>query len=248
MTATSPRTPSERALLARGRDGDRAAREVLVARYLPLARSLARRHARRPEAIEDLEQVASLALVKALERFDGERGVQFSTFAVPTIVGELRHHLRDHDRPLRVPRGLHERIAAVSRGAARLSTELGRSPTTRELAAEAGLSAEEVLEALVADVASEPVSLDAPAGQRRPGPLVETIAGAEDDLGAAERRASIAPALRALPPAERVAVHLRFELDLTQSEIAARMRLSQVHVSRLLRRALERLRVAAAPV
>jgi RNA polymerase sigma-B factor len=236
------------ALLARAREGDAAAHEQLVRRYLPMARKLAARYRRSSEPLDDLFQVASLALVKALQRFEPERGVAFSSYAVPTILGELKRHLRDTRWAAHVPQRMRERVLEVDKSAESLRRTLGRSPTVRELAREARLSEDEVADALRAATAYDAVSLDAPAA----GPETEEGLAHLDSLGAEEGRydlveytVTIGPALRALPRRQRAILRLRFCEDLTQSEIAARLGMSQMHVSRLLRQALARLHEAA---
>ena len=228
------------------RDGDLAARRQLIERYLPLARSLARRYEMRGEPLDDLVQVASLGLVKAIDRFDPERGLSFSSYAVPTMLGELRRYFRDSGWALHVPRGLQERVLRVNEAMQRLSGELGRSPSPQLVAQELNLPVEEVLEAVEATAAFDTTSLDAPLpsgdGERRT--VADGFGELDERLEFIEERASIAPALKSLPERERLILHLRFVEDLTQSEIAQRIGISQMHVSRLIRRALEHLRVA----
>jgi RNA polymerase sigma-B factor len=239
------RSPERQLFESYQKDGDVAARDELVGRFLPLARKLARRYERGGEPFDDLFQVASMGLVKAVERFDPERHTAFSSFAVPTILGELKRHFRDSGWAAHVPRGAQELVLRVNEAADRLTTELGRSPTASELARDLGTSVEAVLEAREAALAHDAASLDAPRG-----------AGDEDDqswisvLGVEEGRfeliedgMAIAPVLRALPPRERAILRLRFADDLTQAEIADRLEISQMHVSRLLRRSLARIRV-----
>jgi RNA polymerase sigma-B factor len=219
------------------RTRDRRLRDRLVAAHLPLATHLARRFANRGEQVEDLEQVAALALVLAVERFDPDRGLAFSTFAAPTILGELKRHFRDRGWTLRVPRRIQELHLALAGVVERLTHDLGRPPTVAEIAAAAGAAEEEVLEALDAGRAYRADSLDAPDDAAEPG-------GEDPDLERAEVGASLAPLLERLPARERLVVHLRFFEHMTQSEIAARLGISQVHVSRLLARSLRRLREA----
>lgn len=229
------------------RDGDTSARERLIDRFLPLARQLARRYQRANEPLDDLMQVAAVGLVKAVDRFDPERGTAFSSYAVPTILGELKRHFRDCGWAVHVPRGMQERVMAVNQAIARLSRAHGRSPCAAELAAALSLTTEQVLEAMEAAVAYDAVSLD---GSRAPdqddGDSYADSLGADDErFELVEYGATIAPTLRALAPRDRMVLHLRFVEDLTQSEIAARIGVSQMHVSRLIRRALERLRAVA---
>ena len=226
--------------------GDRAAHSELVDRYLPLARRLAARYSYRPEERDDVDQVASLALVKAIDRFEPDRGSRFASFAIPTIVGELKRFFRDHAWAVRMPRQLKERTAKISDATSVLSASLGRPPTVPELAEHAGISVEEVVEAIEASSAYDAVSLNLPLGQADSGDsLLETLGDSDPAFELAEYAASIAPALREMPERERVILHLRFGEDLTQSEIAARLGISQMHVSRLLRRSLKELRSAA---
>ncbi|HEY7629299.1 MAG TPA: SigB/SigF/SigG family RNA polymerase sigma factor [Thermoleophilaceae bacterium] len=223
------------------------ARDQLLERYLPLARSLARRYEGRGESLEDLEQVASLGLVKAIDRFEPERGLRFSSYAVPTILGELRRHFRDAGWALHVPRDLQERVLKVSGAMERLSGELGRSPSPQQVAEEVHLPVEEVLEAIEAHAAYATDSLDAPlrSDDDESRSVAESLGETDERFELIEDRVSIGPALNTLPERERLILHLRFGEDLTQSEIAQRIGVSQMHVSRLIRRALERLRVAA---
>jgi RNA polymerase sigma-B factor len=228
------------------RDGDQAAREELVERFMPLARQLARRYQRVNEPLDDLIQVASLGLVKAVDRFDVERGVAFSSYAVPTILGELKRHFRDSGWAVHVPRGVQERAMQVDRAIKELSVRLGHSPSVHEVAEHVGLSIEDVLAAIEAGQAYEAVSLDA---QRSGDDDSDTFAdsvGVEDErFELVEYGAAIAPTLKALPRRDQLVLHLRFVEDLTQSQIAERIGVSQMQVSRLIRRALARLRTVA---
>jgi RNA polymerase sigma-B factor len=230
-----------RALLRRWHDdGDRAARDEVAERMLPLARSLARRYANKGEPLDDLEQVACLGLVKAIDRFDLSRDVRFSTYAVPTIAGELKRHFRDRGWMMRVPRDVQELSGKLGAARDQLQSDLSRSPTARELASALGTDEEHVLEALAAAEAYRTLSLDQPF-QDGTGPL-EAIG--DDDLGfeRAEARAMLAGGLQQLAPRERQIVHLRFFEGLTQREIAEEVGISQMHVSRLIRRTLQQLR------
>ena len=242
------RTDSDRRLLARyHRHGDGAAREELVARFLPLARQLARRYQRGREPLDDLVQVASVGLVKAVDRFDPDRGTAFSSYAVPTILGELKRYFRDAGWAVHVPRGMQERVLEVNATVAKLARQLGRSPTPAEVAGSLSMPVEEVLEAMEAAVAYDAISLEAPrSGQESESAQYGETLGSEDErFELIELGASIAPTIRALPERDRLVLHLRFVEDLTQSEIAARIGVSQMHVSRLIRRALARLRTVA---
>jgi RNA polymerase sigma-B factor len=227
-------------------DGDMRARDELVARFLPLARQLARRYQRGQEPIDDLVQVASMGLIKAIDRYDVERGTAFSSYAVPTILGELKRYFRDSGWAVHVPRGMQERIMKVNHAMDRLSRTLGHSPTPAELAKEIGLTAEEVLEALEASVAYEASSLDAPRAIDPDAASYAESVGADDEgYEQVEYLQTLEPTMRAMPERDRLVLKLRFEEDLTQSEIAERIGVSQMHVSRLIRRALERLRTVA---
>jgi RNA polymerase sigma-B factor len=227
-------------LLAQARrDGDRRLMDQLFEEMLPLARRLAFKHARSPDQVDDLVQVASLALFRALQRFDLDRGVDFPAFAVPTIDGELRHYHRDFGWSVRPPRSLMERSYKINLQLDRLLSELGRPPTLAELAERCKMSVEEVREGQQAGAAHMAVSLDAPidgAADLHPTP------GAEDPgYRLVEEVDALKPVVRVLPIRERQILALRFEEGLTQHEIAKRVGLSQMHVSRLLRRALERI-------
>lgn len=242
------RTLDDRRLLTRFREsGDPKAREELVERFLPLARQLARRYQRTNEPMDDLMQVASVGLVKAIDRFDPERGTAFSTFAVPTILGELKRYFRDSGWAAHVPRGMQERAMKLDQAVETLHRKLGRSPSTKEVAAELRQSEEEVLEAMEAQGAYDAVSLE----QHRSGEAdsgdtyADTLASEEEHYELVEYQATIAPTLKALPARDRLILHMRFSEDLTQSEIAERIGVSQMHVSRLIRRALTRLRTVA---
>jgi len=245
----SANTREDRRLLIRyHEEGDMQAREELVERFLPLARQLARRYQRQNEPLDDLLQVASMGLVKAIDRFDPERGTAFSTYAVPTILGELKRYFRDSGWAVHVPRGMQERVMKLDQASQELHRRLGRSPSAGELAAELDLSSEEVLEAMEAASAYDAISLEEQRSESS-DPQEPTYA---DSLGSEEERyelveygATIAPTMKALSERERLILHLRFVEDLTQSEIAERIGVSQMHVSRLIRRALARLRAVA---
>jgi RNA polymerase sigma-B factor len=227
------------------RDGDLHARRQLIERYLPLARSVARRYERRGEPLDDLVQVACLGLVKAIDRFEPQREFSFSSYAVPTMLGELRRYFRDSGWALHLPRGIQERVLKVNAAVERLSGELGRSPTPQQIADELNLPVEEVLEAIDAGSAAyETASLDTPLRSDDQGShtIADTIGEDEEHFELIEDRATVGPALRALPERERLILHMRFAEGLTQSEIAQKIGVSQMHVSRLIRRALERVR------
>jgi RNA polymerase sigma-B factor len=227
---------------------DEAAREEIVRRFLPFARSLAMRYSGGVEPTEDLVQVASLGLVAALQRFDPERGVPFAAFAGPTILGELRRHFRDRVWTLRVPRGLQERIRDVEAAIAKLSHELERSPTVAEIASLLDITEADVLESFEATVARRTVSLDQPSpasDQSDQGPIAERIGRNDPGYELVEDREAIEASAGILDDTEREILRLRFEEDLTQSKIAERVGYSQMHVSRILRRALGKLREAS---
>ena len=225
------------------RHGDGAAREELVRRYLPLARRLAGRFRYTGEPVEDLQQVACLALVKAVDRYDPERGTTLYAYAVPTILGELKHSLR-HAWTLHVPRGAQERALEVARAGREIAATTGVSPRPAELAAATGLTSEQVLEALEAAQAYDALSLDVPRsdGEDDAGATyAEAVGDIDPNYARVEAGASIAPAFARLSAREREIIRLRFSEDLTQTEIAGRIGVSQMHVSRLIRRAIERM-------
>jgi RNA polymerase sigma-B factor len=231
------------------REGDQRAREQLVERFLPLARQLARRYQRADEPMDDLIQVASLGLLKAIDRFDPDREVVFSSYAVPTILGELKRHFRDRTWSVRVPRDLQELALRVDRAVAQLSLDLRRSPSVAEIAEAVDATDEQVLEALEAAGAYRAASLEGPraggkdedAGES----LAETFGSEEEGFDLAEHRATLAPLLASISPRERKVLQLRFAEDLTQAEIGERIGVSQMQVSRLIRQTLARLRAAA---
>ncbi|HEU4702586.1 MAG TPA: SigB/SigF/SigG family RNA polymerase sigma factor [Conexibacter sp.] len=226
------------------RTGDRRVRDRAIESYLPLARRLAARYHRRQEPFEDLVQVANLGLVKAVERYDPSRGTRFSSYAVPTISGELRRHFRGTAWNLHVPRGVQEDALRVRDSASRLTHRLGRAPRISELEQETGLDAEAISEALHARAVQATASLDQPVGgsaEEGDATLGELIGSHDDGFDLAERHADVAPLLRALPPREREVLFLRFARDMTQSEIAERIGCSQMQISRILRRTIARL-------
>ena len=237
----------ERQLFARYHaSGDRDAHEALVQRFLPLARSLARRYERSSEPLDDLVQVASLGLLKAIDRFDPARANAFSSFAVPTIMGELKRHFRDKGWWLRVPRDLQELAFRVERVAEELTPELGRAPTPAEIAMRIGVSVEQVLDARDAAGAYRPIPLDPPRadaeddGTRSTSSVSRSAGTSWRSTGPRSRRL-----MTVLSDRERELVRLRFAEDLTQSEIGARVGVSQMHVSRMIRQIVDRLREAA---
>jgi RNA polymerase sigma-B factor len=220
---------------------DPEAREDLAALYKPLGEYLARRFYGRGEPLEDLMQVASIGLLKAIDRFDPDRGVKFSTYATATVVGELKRHFRDKGWALRVPRRLQEAGMSVGRAVTDLSQELGRAPTVNEIARRTGLSAEDVLEAMETAQAYTASSLDAPTDEE--GATQADRLGAEEGaFELLEGWTSVAPAIKQLPRRERTILYLRFFRGLTQTQIAEELGISQMHVSRLLSRTLGELR------
>ena len=225
---------------------DARLRDELIEAHLGLAEYLARRFSNRGEPLDDLVQVASVGLLKAVDRFDPERAVEFSTYATHTIVGELKRHFRDKGWAVRAPRRMQELYLRLGKIVGTLSQELGRSPTIQELAAEAQVSEEEVLEALEAGQAYRFASLDAPSPGDEDGDSMGAHLGDLDSgMVDAEHRASLSPLISKLPQREQTILHLRFFEGLTQSEIAGRLGISQMHVSRLLARSLAQLRAAA---
>ncbi|MGI8580204.1 MAG: SigB/SigF/SigG family RNA polymerase sigma factor [Solirubrobacteraceae bacterium] len=220
-------------------DGDREARRVLIERMMPLVRTLARRYANRGEALDDLVQVGAVGLIKAVDRFDLSRELRFSTFAVPTILGEIKRHFRDRAWAVRVSRGVQELNAKVTREADRLSIELGRSPTIEEIARATDSTQELVLEAMQGAQAYSTVPLDEPIGDD--GDPVAKLGRLDGNFELAEERIELTRGLQVLDERERQIVALRFFSGLTQREIAEQVGISQMHVSRLLRRSLERM-------
>jgi RNA polymerase sigma-B factor len=226
------------------RDRDGLAREALVRRFTPLARNLARRYGRSSEPFEDLHQVALVGLLKAIDRFDPQRGNHFPSFAVPTILGEMRRYFRDSGWAVHMPRGTQERALKVRDAQERLTNEHGHAPTVGQLAEYLEFDTENVLDALQALQAYETVSLDAsPPGRDDEVMTVGDAIGQEDErYELIELDATVAAALVRLPERDRLILRLRFVEDLTQTEIAARVGVSQMQVSRLLRRSLDQLR------
>jgi RNA polymerase sigma-B factor len=241
------RTDPHNLMLEYQRTREPRLREQLVTRYLPLARSLARRFASGGEPLEDLEQVAALALVKAVDGFDAERGTAFSSYAVPSIAGAIKRHFRDHGWSVRVPRELQERAMRVNQLEKELSGALGEAPTLNELAEATALGAEDVLEARVAYRALHASSLDAPTldadGESRA--LIETMGDDDDGYSTVLDRSALDSLLGGLDARDRAIVELYFREELTQSEIGERLGYSQMHISRLLRRAVGELEKAA---
>jgi RNA polymerase sigma-B factor len=219
-------------------EGDTSAREELIERHLPLVRSLARRYAGRGESLEDIEQVGAIGLIKAIDRFELSRDVSLATYATPNVVGEIKRHFRDKGWAIRVPRALQELNATMSGTIERLTVRLGRSPSITEIAGELNTTPEEVLEAMEVGSAYSTVSLSgAPGGGDELDPM-ETIGSEDPQFERTEERAALAPALAALPEREREILRMRFEEGLPQTQIAQRVGLSQMHVSRLIRKSL----------
>ena len=230
-------------LIEEYRAGNEQARDVLVERYMPLVRSLAARYAGRGEPQEDLVQVGSIGLLLSIERFDTERQVQFTTYAVPTIVGEIQRHFRDRAWALHVPRRMKELSVRLTRAIESQTAELGRAPTIAELAKSTGADEDEVVEALQTSEAYSTRSLSQPLGRDGDDETMQDVLGSHDEAFAeVENSVVVEVGLAALDERERRIVELRFFEGLTQSEIAARIGISQMHVSRLLRRALHTMR------
>jgi RNA polymerase sigma-B factor len=234
-------------LFLRLRNRDPSARELLIERYLPLARRLARRYQHTDEPIDDLMQVASVGLVKAVDRFDSTREVMFSSYAVPTILGELKRHFRDRTWSVRVPRDLQELALRVDQTFTRLSAGGRRAPTVNEISRAMGVSEEQVLDAMEAMGAYRASSLDAPRSIRdeETESVAESLGFEDTGYERAEARAALAPLLARVSERERIVLRLRFAEDLTQAEIGERIGVSQMQVSRLIRQALARLRAGA---
>jgi RNA polymerase sigma-B factor len=224
--------------------GDLQAREQLIEQYMSLVRSLARRYAYRGEQFDDLVQIGAIGLIKAIDRFDINRGVELTTYATPNIIGEIKRHFRDRSWAVRVPRGLQELNVQLSKLIEQLTVQLSRSPTIPELAQAAGVEEEAVLEALESGRAYSSLSLSQGTGQEDGDEIdpLESLGEIEHEYEVSEDRAVLAPGFRVLEPRERTILHLRFFEGLTQSQIAQQVGISQMHVSRLIRRALEKIR------
>jgi RNA polymerase sigma-B factor len=230
------------------RTGDETAREALVARFTPLTRSLARRYGNSSEPFEDLLQVAMLGLLKALNRFDPQRGYPFASFAVPTILGEMRRYFRDSGWAVHVPRGDQERALRVRDAQTQLTDERGRAPTVGELAQYLELDVAQVLDGLQVLGSYEAVSLDAPCpGSHEDTSFAESLGESDARYELTELKLTAAVALRQLSERERTILRLRFVEELTQTQIAAKVGVSQMQVSRLLKRSLEQLRTLTDP-
>ena len=235
----------EKELLRRVHDeGDRGAREELITRYLPLVRSLARRFASRGQSVEDLIQVGSIGLIKAIDRFDTSRGVELSTYATPTILGEIKRYFRDKGWAVKVPRALQDLNIRLNKVIEQLTVELNRSPTIAELAEASDSTEEEVLEALESGRAYSSLSLNSSGSPDDEDSLelLDYLGQEEGEYELVEQRRLLAPAMEALDQRERLILHLRFFEGMTQTQIAARVGISQMHVSRLIRKSIEMMR------
>jgi RNA polymerase sigma-B factor len=260
VTDTTGRTPGEDGRHRSGADHDevnalfaelrdlapdtkrhQAVRDQLIETHLPLVEYLARRFSGRGELLDDLIQVGTLGMIKAVDRFDTERGVEFSTYATPTVVGEIKRHFRDKGWAVRVPRRLQELRAALTVARADLTQELGRAPTVRELAERLNIDADEVLEGLESANAYSAVSLDTPTSDETLS-VAETLGFEDEAMIAVEYRESLKPLMDGLPEREKRLLLLRFFKNMTQSQIADELGISQMHVSRLLARTLTNLR------
>ena len=217
-------------------------KNILVKAHLDLSHSLARRFMNRGEPLDDLVQVASMGLLKAIDRFDPDRNVQFTTYAVPTIVGELKRYFRDRASTIRLPRGLRERAHALNNAIQRFSQEHGRSPNVAEIAEEMGISEEDVIEGLESVESSAVASLNSSSSEDSDLSLLDIIGGEDRTLQTLDERLSLAGAMSDLGPREQNLLYLRFVEGLSQTEIANQLGISQMHVSRLLRRTLQSLR------
>jgi RNA polymerase sigma-B factor len=239
-----PRTDSSDLFVRWQQHGDKRAREELIERFLPLARKLARRYAGPREPFEDLMQVASLGLVKAVDRFDTQRGTAFSSFAVPTILGELKRYFRDLGWSVHVPRGAQEQALKVEEAQQHLTSRTGHPPSVQELAEYLEMSMEDVLDALETAGAHHSTSLDAPRdeGEEESGSLADAFGQEDDHYELVDASVTISAAARQLSARERRVLVLRFVEDMTQTQIADAIGVSQMQVSRILRRALHRLR------
>ena len=237
--------PTDKELLRAYHDkGDLAAREQLIERYMSLVRSLARRYSYRGEQLDDLIQIGAIGLIKAIDRFDVNRGVELTTYATPNIIGEIKRHFRDRGWSVRVPRGLQELNVQLSKLMEQLTVQLERSPTVPELAKAANVEEEEVLEALESGRAYSSLSLSSGSsmGDDEEIDPMESIGVEEHEYELSEDRAVLEPGFKVLDERERKILHLRFFDGLTQSQIAQQIGISQMHVSRLIRRSLEKIR------
>jgi RNA polymerase sigma-B factor len=245
MSSLDRRAHEECALFERfARDGDARDRATLVERYLPLARSLALRYQRSGEPLDDLLQVASLGLIKAIDGFDPERGIAFASYAVPTILGEIKRYFRDRTWAVHVPSHLQELTLRVDRAVAELAEKLRRQPSVAEIVLAVGLNEEDVLDALQAGGAYRARSFDEPSGDEDDVTLGDSIGVPEHGFARVESRVTFAALLGVVTAREREVLRMRFEDDMTQAEIALVIGASQMHVSRIIRQALARIRIA----
>jgi RNA polymerase sigma-B factor len=228
----------ETLIVAYRRDGDINAREQVLVELLPIVRALASRYAGRGEPLDDLVQVGAVGLIKALDRFDIDRGVNFTSYAIPTVIGEIRRYFRDRAWALHIPRPIKELSVRLNKVVDQLTIDLGRSPTIAELAEASGATEEDVIDALECTAAYSTRSLDAPFEEGGEESLAETIGSEETGYSAVEETSIVAEGLDALDERERRIVEMRFFDEMTQSQIAAELGISQMHVSRLLRKAL----------
>jgi len=241
-TSTAGRAARERDLLRRYHvQGDPTARDELAEEMLPLARALAGRHAGRGEPIDDLIQVACIGIMKAIDGFDLDREVRFSSYATPTVLGEIKRHFRDKTWAMRVPRGMQELQLEIARARDKLTSELGRSPNVQELAEAVDQPFEEVLLTIQSQEARRTRSLEEPMGEDMT--LADSVGGVDPDLARAEIRVLLDEAFEVLSERDQEVLRLRFEDDLTQTEISKRIGVSQMQVSRLIRQSLARLRM-----
>ena len=220
--------------------GDLEARRELVERMMPLVRHIARRYANRGEPLDDLVQVGAVGLIKAVDRFDIDRGVKLSTFAAPNIAGEIKRHFRDRGWSVRVPRDIQELNAKLTQAVDKLTTQLGRSPNIAEIAAAVKATEEQVLDAMQGAQSYSTVSFDEPVGENRTA--LETLGAEDEEFLTAERRVLLAAGMKGLAAREQEIMRLRFFEGLTQREIAEQVGISQMHVSRLIRRSLDDMR------
>jgi len=244
LQARTANAPEKELLRRIHREADGAARAELITRYLPLVRSLARRFSSRGQPVEDLIQVGSIGLIKAIDRFDIERGVELSTYATPTILGEIKRYFRDKGWAVKVPRALQDLNIRLNRIIEQLTVELNRSPTIAELAEACAVSEEEVLEALESGRAYNSLSLFSSGSPDDEDSLelLDYLGREDDEYKLVEQRRYLAPAMARLDERERLILHLRFFEGMTQTQIAARVGISQMHVSRLIRKSIEVLR------
>ncbi len=240
--SSAARAVRERDLLRRYHEGgDLAARDELAEEMLPLARALAGRYSGRGEPIDDLVQVACIGIMKAIDGFDLDREVRFSSYATPTVLGEIKRYFRDKTWAMRVPRGMQELQLEIARARDKLTNELGRSPTVQELAEAVNVPFEEVLQTIQSQDARRTRSLQEPVGEDMT--LADSVGGVDPELGRAEIRVLLDDAFEVLSDRDQEVLRLRFEQDLTQTEISKRIGVSQMQVSRLIRQSLARLRM-----